>query len=186
MIPLMRLDSPELDRIPTGLTPEAKVLIVMTGGTICMERSPNGLVPARNFVDRCMAVRPEFNDASEAVHMEARIQDGGSVVSKQLKSLRTPLSAYGKRIRYVLYTLEYSERLLKTRQIHRTRVWDSARFFVHRQQRMGRNRRDHLPKLYAVRWLCCPTWHRFSCLHLLCLELHAPEPRQTRHTHRSV
>ena len=94
----------------------------MTGGTICMERSPNGLVPARNFVDRCMAVRPEFNDASDAVHMEARTQDGDRVVSKQLKSLRTPLSAYGKRIRYVLFALRYSGRTLKTFQIYRARV----------------------------------------------------------------
>ena len=68
-----------------------------------MERSPNGLVPARNFVDRCMAIRPEFNDASDPVPMEARVQDSGRVSSKQLKSLRPPLSAYGKRIRYVLY-----------------------------------------------------------------------------------
>ncbi len=66
-----------------------------------MERSPKGLIPARDFVDRCMAVRPEFNDASDPVPMEARVQDDGRVVSKLLKSLRTPLSAYGKRIRCV-------------------------------------------------------------------------------------
>ena len=95
------LDSPELERVPTGMTPAAKVLIVMTGGTICMERSPHGLIPARNFVDRCMAPRPEFNDASDPVPMDVRVQDGDRTLTHQLKSLRTPLSAYGKRIRYV-------------------------------------------------------------------------------------
>lgn len=81
------------------MTPEAKVLVVMTGGTICMEKSPNGLIPARNFVDRCMAPRPEFNDRSEPQPIEVRLQEDGRLVSKQLKGLRTPLSAYGKRIR---------------------------------------------------------------------------------------
>ena len=81
------------------MTPEAKVLIVMTGGTICMERSIHGLIPARDFADRCMAARPEFNDGSNPIPMEVRVQDGDRSISKQLKGLRTPLSAYGKRIR---------------------------------------------------------------------------------------
>jgi 60kDa lysophospholipase len=94
--------------VPTGVSPEAKVLIVMTGGTICMERSPLGLIPARNFVDRCMATRPEFNDGSDPEPTEVRVEEDDGPVSRQLKSLRTPFSAYGKRIRYVLF---FAERL---------------------------------------------------------------------------
>lgn len=44
--------------------PEGRVLIVMTGGTICMKESPGGLVPARGFLDAGMASRPSFNDGS--------------------------------------------------------------------------------------------------------------------------
>lgn len=45
--------------------PEARVLIVMTGGTICMRESPQGLVPARGFLEAGMAPRPSFNDGSK-------------------------------------------------------------------------------------------------------------------------
>ena len=45
--------------------PEGRVLIIMTGGTICMKTSPEGLVPARGFLDAGMAPRPSFNDGSK-------------------------------------------------------------------------------------------------------------------------
>src|ERR1700759_3462329 len=45
--------------------PEARVLIIMTGGTICMKSSPEGLVPARGFLEQGMAPRPSFNDGSQ-------------------------------------------------------------------------------------------------------------------------
>lgn len=45
--------------------PESRVLIVMTGGTICMRPSPQGMVPARGFLDAGMAPRPSFNDGSK-------------------------------------------------------------------------------------------------------------------------
>jgi 60kDa lysophospholipase len=73
----------------------------MTGGTICMEKSDYGLIPARNFLERCMAPRPEFNDGSAQDEVEVRVQVEGSIASKSIRSLRTPLSSYGKRIRYV-------------------------------------------------------------------------------------
>ena len=45
--------------------PEKRVLIIMTGGTICMRTSPEGLVPARGFLEAGMKPRPSFNDGSE-------------------------------------------------------------------------------------------------------------------------
>ena len=45
--------------------PESRVLIVMTGGTICMKSGPDGLVPVRGFLEAGMALRPSFNDGSE-------------------------------------------------------------------------------------------------------------------------
>jgi L-asparaginase/Glu-tRNA(Gln) amidotransferase subunit D len=43
---------------------ESRVLVIMTGGTICMRDSPHGLVPATGFMSEAMAVRQSFNDAS--------------------------------------------------------------------------------------------------------------------------
>lgn len=87
-----------IPQTPQGRTPEARVLVVMTGGTICMQKSENGLVPARNFLDRCMAPRPEFNDGDTLDPIDVRVNDDPDGIS-QLKSLRTTVSRYGKRVR---------------------------------------------------------------------------------------
>lgn len=78
--------------------PEARVLLIMTGGTICMEQSPDGLIPARGFLDRCMAPRPEFNDGIPQDQIPVRYKD--SEPAEDTKCLRTPKSKYGKTIRY--------------------------------------------------------------------------------------
>jgi lysophospholipase len=44
--------------------PESRVLIIMTGGTICMQPSQDGLVPMTGFLENAMAPRPSFNDGS--------------------------------------------------------------------------------------------------------------------------
>lgn len=49
----------------TSQYPEGRVLIIMTGGTICMKTSPEGLVPARGFLEAGMSPRPSFNDGSK-------------------------------------------------------------------------------------------------------------------------
>ena len=78
--------------------PDAKVLIIMTGGTICMQKSPNGLVPARGFLETCMSPRPEFNDGTILDDIDVTIDDFENS-SMKAKSLRTPSSTYGKRVR---------------------------------------------------------------------------------------
>jgi 60kDa lysophospholipase len=80
--------------------PESLVLVIMTGGTICMKRSADGLIPERGFLDNAMAPRPEFNDGLS--HSPVDVITGDIDSPKKLKSLRTPLSAYGKRIRSVV------------------------------------------------------------------------------------
>ena len=72
-----------------------------------MQRSANGLIPARGFLDQCMAPRPEFNDGEphESIHVKFSDQDP----PKSMKSLRTPKSSYGKRVRYGV--LEFDELL---------------------------------------------------------------------------
>jgi lysophospholipase len=43
---------------------ERHVLVIITGGTICMQDSPDGLIPTRDFVGNCLKPSPEFNDGS--------------------------------------------------------------------------------------------------------------------------
>ncbi|KAI1751636.1 L-asparaginase [Xylaria castorea] len=89
---------------PTGAThgtaqqtyPESRVLLIITGGTICMQPSAGGLVPVNGFLNNAMAPRPSFNDMSESATLSA-VQDGKRVT---LLSLRTPPSSYARHIRY--------------------------------------------------------------------------------------
>ncbi|KAJ5223673.1 hypothetical protein N7468_008215 [Penicillium chermesinum] len=83
---------------------ESRVLIIMTGGTICMQQSPSGFVPARGFQDKCMARVPSFNDGSEPLSMDVVTTAAGTV--KEHQSLRTPVTAYGRRVRYTVYEFE--------------------------------------------------------------------------------
>ncbi|KAI1176132.1 L-asparaginase [Nemania sp. FL0916] len=76
--------------------PESRVLIIITGGTICMQPSASGLVPVEGFLENALAPRPSFNDLSENVTLSA-VQDGKPVT---IPSLRTPPSSYSRHIRY--------------------------------------------------------------------------------------
>lgn len=83
--------------------PESRVLIIMTGGTICMKRSPNGFVPARGFLESGMAPRPSFNDGSNLDDIVV-VADDGTKVSH--RSLRTPISTYQKHVRYAVFEFQ--------------------------------------------------------------------------------
>ncbi|KAI0118510.1 asparaginase-domain-containing protein [Hypoxylon sp. NC0597] len=76
--------------------PESRVLLIITGGTICMQPSASGLVPVDGFLNNAMAPRPSFNDFSERVPLSA-VKDGVKVT---IDSLRTPPSSYSRHIRY--------------------------------------------------------------------------------------
>lgn len=91
-------EMPVTNSMDEAHVPEARVLIIMTGGTICMQKSPDGLIPARNFLERCMAPRPEFHDGDTHEPIEVAFHDGSDGVQLS-KSLRTPTSVYGKRVR---------------------------------------------------------------------------------------
>ncbi|CAK7567595.1 MAG: hypothetical protein SEPTF4163_005562 [Sporothrix epigloea] len=90
------------DPLPAPKYPESRVLIIMTGGTICMRPSPDGLVPMDGFLEHAMAPRPSFNDPAPHTVLEA-YKDGKRLA---LSSLRTPVSAYSRHIRYGI--LEFS------------------------------------------------------------------------------
>ena len=93
------METPQGTRIP----PESRVLIIMTGGTICMKRSPDGFIPARGFLKSCMAPRPSFNDLSNPADINVVMDDG---MSQPHKSLRTPVSTYQKHVRYACFEFD--------------------------------------------------------------------------------
>ncbi|KAG8529844.1 uncharacterized protein KY384_005325 [Bacidia gigantensis] len=96
----------KVDQVPDNVAaPESRILVVMTGGTICMRRSPDGFVPARGFLESSLAPRPSFNDGSKPDDLQI-IVDG---VETSYHSLRTPISTYEKHVRYVVY--EFAELL---------------------------------------------------------------------------
>jgi 60kDa lysophospholipase len=70
-----------------------------------MRPSPEGLVPAKHFLDSGMAPIPSFNDGSNPDPLEA-IPSEGDARPMKLKSLRTPLSRYGRRVRYAVLEFE--------------------------------------------------------------------------------
>lgn len=82
---------------PESRYPESRVLIIMTGGTICMQPSADGLVPMTGFLENAMAPRPSFNDSSTPT-VKIHAYKNGTKTS--LDSLRTPPSAYSRHIRY--------------------------------------------------------------------------------------
>lgn len=41
-----------------------------------MKRSEDGYVPARDFLERCMGPRPEFNDGTELDPFSVNVDDG--------------------------------------------------------------------------------------------------------------
>jgi len=94
------MDSPH-DARPQAqnMAGESRVLLIMTGGTICMRHSAEGLVPARDFLETGMAVRPSFNDGSPSTTLSAFPETSDDPIL-QLKSLRTPISRYGRHTRY--------------------------------------------------------------------------------------
>lgn len=92
------------DERPKEAVQESRVLIIMTGGTICMQQSPAGFVPARGFQEKCMARVPSFNDGSAPAQMDVVTTATGDV--KGHPSLRTPVTTYGRQVRYTVYEFD--------------------------------------------------------------------------------
>ncbi|KAF3479408.1 lysophospholipase [Arthroderma uncinatum] len=87
-----------------GLRPESRVLIIMTGGTICMRPSPSGFIPARGFQQAALEPSPTFNDGSEPGEFDVVVNASGERVGH--RTLRTPMSSYNARVRYAVYEFE--------------------------------------------------------------------------------
>ncbi|EEH49654.2 uncharacterized protein PADG_05733 [Paracoccidioides brasiliensis Pb18] len=86
------------------LRPESRVLIIMTGGTICMQRSDSGFIPAHGFQKAALEPFPTFNDNSNPKPLDVTVNASGE--RKPYASLRTPLTSYGGHIRYTVFEFE--------------------------------------------------------------------------------
>ena len=62
-----------------------------------MTRSPEGLVPARGFLENCLAPRVELNDG--LAHDPIDVKETDTAAPCPYRSLRTPVSTYGKQVR---------------------------------------------------------------------------------------
>ncbi|KAK2784189.1 hypothetical protein FQN52_009131 [Onygenales sp. PD_12] len=87
-----------------SLQPESRVLIIMTGGTICMRRSDSGFIPARGFQKAALEPVPTFNDRSNPEPVDVIVNNSGE--RRSHASLRTPPSAYGTSVRYAVFEFE--------------------------------------------------------------------------------
>ncbi|PGH26915.1 60kDa lysophospholipase, partial [[Emmonsia] crescens] len=87
-----------------SIRPEARVLIIMTGGTICMQSSDSGFIPARGFQNTALEPVPTFNDKSNPEPLDVVIDGTGE--RRPHDSLRTPPTSYGGRIRYTVFEFE--------------------------------------------------------------------------------
>ena len=80
-------------------------MIVLTGGTICMDPSPHGLVVASDFLNTHMRIRPSFNhpSAKPLPDLESFGADG---TSRKTPALRTKPSKYGRCVLYTIHELD--------------------------------------------------------------------------------
>ena len=98
-----------------GPPSESRVLIVMTGGTICMTQSSSGLVPASNFLEAHLRPRVSFNSSGRPPEPPPSLTSFSPAGEPFFApSLRTPLSAYN---RHVLYTVHEFSPLLDSSSI---------------------------------------------------------------------
>lgn len=84
---------------------ERHVLVLVTGGTICMQESPDGLIPTKNFAQNCMRPTPDFNDGSMLESTTATNESGEQISSITLRP--PPRTEGAPRYRYTV--LEFSE-----------------------------------------------------------------------------
>ena len=84
---------------------ERHILVIITGGTICMQNSPDGLVPTRDFVSNCLSPSPDFNDGSLYENTTVTDEHGDEGTAQ---TLRAPPRTPGA-LRYKYSVFEFAE-----------------------------------------------------------------------------
>lgn len=129
----------------TEATTTSKVLILYSGGTIGMQAVPGqGYVPVENFFTQSLAKMARFHDAPSSSSTSSSTStdfvtlhniDTQQAERREVPVLMTPVSLYGKRIRYSV--LEYSPLL------------DSSNMRISDWQRIARDLELNYPRFDA-------------------------------------
>ncbi|SMY22615.1 unnamed protein product [Zymoseptoria tritici ST99CH_1A5] len=75
---------------------EPSVLLIVAGGTICMQDSKEGLVTSKLFLDECLTPKPLFNDGTQCPTSKIIDEHG---VSREAPSLQLPRDRNGANVR---------------------------------------------------------------------------------------
>lgn len=75
---------------------EPSILLIVAGGTICMQDSPDGLVTSQFFLDECLSPNYQFNDGTPIPPSEITDEHG---VRREARCLRLPRDRSGANVR---------------------------------------------------------------------------------------
>lgn len=75
---------------------EPSVLLIVAGGTICMQDSAEGLVTSKLFLDECLTPKPLFNDGTP-VPVSPVVDEHG--VAREAPTLQLPRDRNGANVR---------------------------------------------------------------------------------------
>lgn len=81
---------------PAEAAYEPSVLLIVAGGTICMQDSAEGLVTSKLFLDECLTPKPLFNDGTP-VPVSSVVDEHG--VAREAPTLQLPRDRNGANVR---------------------------------------------------------------------------------------
>ncbi|KXS95249.1 hypothetical protein AC578_9450 [Pseudocercospora eumusae] len=77
-------------------TREPSILLIVAGGTICMQDTPSGLATSKLFLDECLRPNPTYNDGTPVPTTRITDEHG---VSREAPSLRLPRDRSGANVK---------------------------------------------------------------------------------------
>jgi lysophospholipase len=86
----------DMHTAPAEAAYEPSVLLIVAGGTICMQDSAEGLVTSKLFLDECLTPKPLFNDGTP-VPVSPVVDEHG--VSREAPTLQLPRDRNGANVR---------------------------------------------------------------------------------------
>lgn len=81
---------------PTNSANEPNILLVVAGGTICMQDSEDGLVTSKLFLDECLRHNPTYDDGTPVLSTKVTNEHGRAI---EAPTLRLPRDRNGENVR---------------------------------------------------------------------------------------
>lgn len=86
----------DMKAAPAEAAYEPSVLLIVAGGTICMQDSAEGLVTSKLFLDECLTPKPLFNDGTP-VPVSPVVDEHG--IAREAPTLQLPRDRNGANVR---------------------------------------------------------------------------------------